>query len=203
MRNIKKTMESKKSIKEVIDERLSEADAKRVWDRAYINLERIYSAYRDVPKKVAVHTDRFIFPAVAIYQALKKYAPDKAYDIIKDSMRRISENRGRSLAKMTSIAGFRKFFLGMWGPVSRKMFGEESGFKNVFYPCEKGQFRMDITQCPYHKYLTELGCPEINTLFCDNDVYTYGNLPGLKFTRTKTIGAGDECCDFKMELVKK
>ena len=87
-------------------------------------------------------------------------------------------------------------------PTSHKMFGESSGFQNVFYPKEKGCFRMDVTACPYHKYLTELGCPELNVLFCENDVYTYGNLPGLKFTRTKTIGAGDEVCDFKMELTK-
>ncbi len=62
---------------------------------------------------------------------------------------------------------------------------------------------MDITQCPYHKYLTELGCGELNKLFCDNDVYSYGSIPGLKFTRTKTIGDGDERCDFKMELIKR
>lgn len=44
-------------------------------------------------------------------------------------------------------------------------------------------------------------CPEVNVLFCENDIHSYGNLPGLKFTRTKTIGAGDELCDFKMELL--
>ena len=97
MRNIKKTMESKKAIKAFIDERLSETDARKVWDMAHINLEKIYSAYRDVPKKVAVHTDDFIFPAVAIYRALKKYAPDEAYDVLKDSMRQISQERGRKL----------------------------------------------------------------------------------------------------------
>ena len=86
--------------------------------------------------------------------------------------------------------------------MSHKMFGESAGFKNVFYPAEKDCFRMDITQCPYHTYLTEAGCPELNILFCENDVYSYGNLPGLKFTRTKTIGAGDQLCDFKMELEK-
>lgn len=26
-------------------------------------------------------------------------------------------------------------------------------------------------------------------------------IPGLKFSRTKTIGSGDDLCDFKMELV--
>ena len=61
---------------------------------------------------------------------------------------------------------------------------------------------MDVTACPYNKYLTEMGCPEINILFCKNDEYTYGNLPGLKFSRTKTIGAGNGLCDFKMELKK-
>lgn len=44
-------------------------------------------------------------------------------------------------------------------------------------------------------------CPKLNVLFCENDIHSYGNLPGLKFTRTKTIGAGDELCDFKMELL--
>ena len=62
---------------------------------------------------------------------------------------------------------------------------------------------MDITQCSYNHYLTELGCPELTRLFCDNDIYSYGNLPGLKFTQTKTLGTGSDCCDFKMELIRK
>ncbi len=40
---------------------------------------------------------------------------------------------------------------------------------------------MDIIQCPYNKYLTEQGCPELNVLFCENDVYTYGSLLGMKY----------------------
>ena len=55
----------------------------------------------------------------------------------------------------------------------------------------------------YYKYLTELGCPEINLLFCDNDVYSYGDLPGLRFIRTKTIGSGGDLCDFKLVIDKK
>ena len=85
--------------------------------------------------------------------------------------------------------------------MSHKNFGPTAGFCNVFYPKEKNRFKMDITACPYHKYLTELGCPEINILFCDNDVYTYGNLPGMKFTRTQTIGGDGELCDFCMEIL--
>lgn len=39
--------------------------AARVWDRAHLELETIYSSYRAVPKKVADHTDNFIFPALS------------------------------------------------------------------------------------------------------------------------------------------
>ena len=45
----------------------------------------------------------------------------------------------------------------MWGPISKKMFGPDAGFGNVFYPKEKGAYRMDITKCPYNSYFTELG----------------------------------------------
>ena len=46
------------------------------------------------------------------------------------------------------------------------------------------------------RYLTELGCPEITKIFCENDERIYGNLPGLKFERKGTLGKGAEKCDF-------
>ena len=131
-----------------------------------------------------------IFPSAAIYLALKEVAPNKAYDIMKESMKKQAMGAGQSYAKMAKIPGFKKFFLGLFGSMSRKMFGESAGFKNVIHECPKGKFKMDI-----------MGCPELNVLFCDNDVYAYGNIPGMKFTRTKTIGAGDELCDFDMEVI--
>lgn len=200
MRNVRKTMKSKAFIKEEIYRRFPSDVADRVWEQAHKRLAKMYREHQDLPKGVATHTDSFIFPAAAIYLSLKKVDPKQAYDIMKVTMKEKSSKTGRSLGKMTAIPGFKSFFVKMWDTMSHKMFGETAGFKNVFYPCAKGTFKMDITQCPYNKYLTELGCPEINVLFCDNDVYTYGNLPGLKFTRTKTIGAGDELCDFKMEI---
>ena len=201
MRNAQKTMKGKTFIKAEIDERLPADVSNRVWNEAEKKLWKLFEDHPDLPGEVAAHTDSFIFPAAAIYLSLKKEAPEQAYEILRVSMKERSIKMGQSLARMTSIPGFKSLFLKMWSPVSHKMFGEKAGFKNVFYPCKKGEFRMDITQCPYNKYLTELGCPEINALFCENDIYTYGDLPGLKFSRTKTIGGGDELCDFKLEIL--
>ena len=199
MKKTEKTMKGKRAFKEKMDERLSKADSDKAWKNAYEKLDKIYLEHADLPKGVSAHTDDFIFPAAAIYLAIKEVAPDKAFEIMRDVMRERTEKIGKMLGKMTVIPGFKSFFLKMWDVMSHKMFGPTAGFKNVFYPKEKNAFRMDIIECPYHKYLTELGCPEINILFCDNDIYTYGNLPGLKFIRTKTIGAGNELCDFRME----
>ncbi len=195
------TMKSKRAFKEEITARLSSNECRKIWRDAHRRLYKMYSEHQDLPKGVAKHTDSFIFPAAAIYLAMKEVDPDMAYDVMKKIMAEKSVKTGKMIAKCCAIPGFKKFFLGMWDSMSHKMFGEASGFKNVFYPKDKRCFRMDITQCPYNKYLTEQGCPELTILFCENDIHTYGNLPGLKFSRTKTIGAGGDLCDFKMELL--
>ena len=197
-----KVLKSKESFKAEMAKRFSSSDIEKIWTDAEKRLFDMYAGHTDLPKGVSAHTDNFIFPAAAIYLSMKEIDKDTAYEIMKKVMAEKSDKFGKTLAKWCHIPGFKKFFLNMWDSISRKSFGESAGFQNVFYPKEKGCFRMDITQCPYHTYLTEAGCPELNVLFCENDVHSYGNLPGLKFTRTKTIGAGDELCDFKMELVK-
>ena len=196
-----KMMKGKKPFKDEIERRLSSSESEKIWKDAHKRLYRMYSEHKDLPTGVSAHTDSFIFPAAAIYLAMKETNSEMAYDVMKKVMAQRSGKAGKSLAKCCKIPGFKSFFLGMWDTMSHKMFGEASGFKNIFYPKEKKCFRMDIIQCPYNKYLTEQGCPELNVLFCENDVYTYGSLPGMKFTRTKTIGAGDELCDFKMEIM--
>ena len=197
----RKVMKSKKLFKAEIAKRFAPSETEKIWVDAENRLFELYASHTDLPKGVSAHTDSFIFPAAAIYLAMKEADSEIAYDIMKTKMAEKSDKMGQMIAKCCRFPGFKKFFLSMWDTMSHKMFGETAGFKNVFYPKEKSCFRMDITQCPYHTYLTEAGCPELNVLFCENDVHSYGNLPGLKFTRTKTIGAGDELCDFKMELL--
>ncbi|MCR4597701.1 MAG: L-2-amino-thiazoline-4-carboxylic acid hydrolase [Acetatifactor sp.] len=197
-----KTMKSKEMFLEELKQRMSPAEAEKIWRDAHKRLYKAYVEHMDLPKGVRSHTDSFIFPAGAIYLAMKEKDEAMAFEVMEKKMAEKSKKMGAGLAKMCKHAWFRKFFLGMWDTMSHKMFGDTCGFQNVFYPKEKGCFRMDVTACPYNKYLTEMGCPEINILFCKNDEYTYGNLPGLKFSRTKTIGAGNGLCDFKMELKK-
>ena len=108
---------------------------------------------------------------------------------------------GEKLAKMMKIPGMSRFFISLRDPISKKMSGESRGFRNEFYPREKGAWRMDIAACPYNRHFTELGCPALTKIFCENDERTYGNLPGLQFVRTSTPGKGGERCDFYLKKV--
>ena len=62
---------------------------------------------------------------------------------------------GAKLRKAAKIPEFKSIFIMMWDTISKKMFGPESGFKNVFYPKKKGEYKMDIVQCPYNAFFTD------------------------------------------------
>lgn len=56
----------------------------------------------------------------------------------------------------------------------------------------------------YHDTCVEHGCPELCPCFCDSDDIAYDDLhPKLVWHRTKTLGRGNECCDFCLKLAGK
>ena len=200
MTTAQKIMKKKQFIKDEMDRQLTLKRSNFIWRKATKRLDSILDQYKDLPKGVHTHTDSFIFPAAAIYLTAKKYIPaEKAYSIIENAAVANTTAAREKLVKLMKIPGMAGLFVRMWDPVSRKMFGENCGFKNVFYPKEKNAYRMDIIACPYNPYFTELRCPELTKIFCENDDRTYGNLPGLKFIRTGTLGKGAQKCDFYLK----
>ena len=117
-----------------------------------------------LPHGVRVHTDKYIFPAAAIYLTAKEALEDSAaYRIIEEVASRYSSAAGRKLAALMRIPGMRSLFIKAWDPIARRMFGVKNGFRNVFYPKKKGEYRMDITACPYCRI--RAGPPELTRIF--------------------------------------
>ena len=78
-----------------------------------------------------------------------------------------------------------------------KLFGTAAGFAAKEIQTGGGVWRIDMTQCPYHDACVRYGCQELCPSFYDSDDITYDGLhPKLCWHRTKTLGRGDECCDF-------
>ncbi len=192
-----KLMRKKKIYKEELDKATPMSDA--LWKQSTARLEQIQNQYGEIPKGVRGHTDK-IFPAAAVYLTVKEELGEKtAYSVLENASVRLCSEVTPKLAKLMRLPGMKSLFVRMWDPMTKKMFGPENGFRNVFYPKKKGEYRMDVVSCPYFRYFTELGCPEITKIFCENDDRIYGCMPGLEFLRTGTLGKGAERCDFRMK----
>ena len=195
-------MKKKAAIKAELDRRLPKEQADALWHQAKGKLASIMERYADLPKSMRLHTDMRVFPSAAIYLTAKERIGEKeAFSVIEDAAVALTAVYAKKLAELMRLPGMRGLFIRIWDPMTRKIFGPENGFENRFYPKVKGEYRMDILACPYCRYFTELGCPELTRIFCENDERMYGNLPGLSFERKGTLGKGADHCDFCIRRV--
>ena len=197
MTSSQKIMKKKGNFKAEIDRRLPKNQGDALWQKATDRLAMLLEQYASLPDGVRFHTENKILPAAAIYLTLKEsIGQAEAYQIMEGGTFKTADDAAKKLAALVRLPGMRSLFVKAWDPLTRKLFGESSGFQNVFYPKKKGEYRMDVVSCPYNCYFTKLGCPELTKISCGADDHVYGDLPGLKFERTTTIGRGGERCDF-------
>lgn len=142
------------------------------------------------------HLEGTILPTVAVYKALLEIDPANALNNTHTMMMEICKLGGKFMAGLLHVPGMKSFFMWCLPKMAVKMFGESCGFKQKVIECNPHVLKMDILACPYCKYAQMLGCPEVTYLFCESDVAVYGNLPGIRFIRTQTIGTGGKKCDF-------
>ena len=203
MNDAEKIMRKKAIIKAELEKTLPKAQSDALWREATARLDGLLARYRALPKGVHIHTDSRILPSAAIYLTAKEaVGPEKAYRIIEDAAVHGCAVIERKLQKLMKQPGMPGLFLKAWDPLTKKLFASGNGFQNVFYPKKKGEYRMDVTSCPYCRTFAELGCPELTKIFCENDERIYGRLPGLSFERTGTLGKGAERCDFCLRKCK-
>ncbi len=197
MNKADKILRKKTFIRKEMDKALDQKLSDEIWQEAHRKLETFLERYEDLPEGVHMHTDNYIFPSSAIYLSLKERIDEKeAYRIIEDSAAALTSRAAVILNAILKLPGLKLLFVKMWKPLCERMYGKNNGFENVYYPCGKDEFRMDIVSCPFCRYFRELGCPELTKVFCENDDRVYGKLSGIEFKRTTTLGKGADRCDF-------
>ena len=202
MKTAAQIMKKKAAMRAELEKHLPKGEADALWLQATERLSAILTRYADLPKAMRFHTEDRIFPSAAIYLTAKARLGEKtAFGIVENAAVALTDQLGKKLARLMRLPGMRSLFIRVWDPLVRKVFGPDNGFRNAFYPKQKGEYRMDVLACPYCRYFTELGCPELTRIFCENDERMYGNLPGLSFERKGTLGKGADHCDFCIRRV--
>lgn len=162
MNNAEKIMKRKANIKAELDKALPKSQSDRLWREATARLDGYLTRYNTLPRGVHIHTESRILPSAAIYLTVKEViGPEKAYRIIEDAAIKTCAEIERKLQKLMKLPGMQNLFMKAWDPMTRKLFGAGNGFENVFYPKKKGEYRMDVTSCPYYRTLRNWGVPSL------------------------------------------
>ena len=147
MKSSQKIMKKKGRFKAEIARRLPKEQSEALWLTATDKLESLLEQYASLPEGVRFHTENKIFPAAAIYLTLKEsIGQDDAYRVIEDATFKTADAAAKKLSALLRLPGMRSLFVKAWDPLTRKMFGENSGFQNVFYP--KKRASTGWTWCP-------------------------------------------------------
>ena len=192
-----------RNIKKDLIKRYGMEQVQQIWEKAGKNWEELCVRYAHLPEKTKQHTDGQMFRMAALYMALKEAYPEDALEMLGAGVVR----EGKRIAKMLSYAlhipCMDYVFLRIFAKMLDSSINEDAGFKSTKHCISKEEVNFDINQCPYCKYLTEIGCPEIIRFSCEIDEWIYGNLPGLKFERAGTLGTGADKCDFCLKRAKQ
>ena len=157
----------------------------------------------DEPKAVQTHTKNRIYPAIAVFESLVAAGASRedAAQLILDFYMTRAQKPAKAIQNLLKVPGLYKVVPKLFLVGVEKMFGSDAGFKAKHYETEKSCFRIDMLECPYMNICKKYGCPEIVPAFCASDDVAYGNMhPKLIWGRTKTLGRGDEYCDFKLTV---
>ena len=135
-----------------------------------------------------------ILPRIALYKVLQtELSAEETFTHMRTYMMDwVAAEKHAFTAKMEFVPGFYRIYSYCFLKIMRTSDLWESTQEH-----DKTHFSASITKCLWHTACRENGCPELCPLFCDVDGVTYGGLHKLGFSRTKTLGCGGDCCDFR------
>ena len=191
-----------RNIKKELVKKYGNSVAEQIWQKAGTNLEELSRRYEHLPKAVKLHTDGNMFRNAAVYMAIKEYDPEYALSILDEGVKKEGARVAKLLSILLHIPGMKVVMLRVFSRMLTSFFGEDAQFKSIRHCNSDMEISFDIIQCPYCKYLKEIGCPELVHMSCNIDEYIYGNLPGLEFKRTGTLGTGADKCDFWLRRIR-
>ena len=176
-----------------------EAELKRAMER---RLEELRAENAGASKECQQHLEAQILPGIAIYETLQTVLPkEEALQCVHGFVEERAWKLRAVFRGLLKLPGLYRKLPVVFSKGVAKLFGEAAGFSAVTLEASADAIRFDMMQCPYHDACVQYGCPELCPSFCDSDDVTYGDLhPKLVWHRTKTLGRGQDRCDFGLKI---
>ena len=153
-------------------------------------------------KEKQLHLKRQILPGIAAYETLQTVmSKEDALQTVHSYVEQHAKRAKKLFLLLMHIPGLYRKVPGIFAEQTSKLFGETAGFAAREIQVSDTVWRIDMIKCPYHDTCAQYDCPELCHCFCDSDDISYDGLhPKLFWHRTKTLGRGDELCDFCLKI---
>jgi len=118
------------------------------------------------------------------------------FDIARDAIVEVSRRHGAALAEQIGDNSLTAFARGIAD------FSADGALESDLVELTDTTFGFDVSRCRYAEMYQALGIAELGaTMSCNRDgSLIEGFNPNIKFTRTQTIMAGADHCDFRFEV---
>lgn len=149
-------------------------------------------------KKMAVHMKTAILPSIAVYKEMLSFGYTK-----EESLRRIKEsailaNKGFAcFFKAIGKLSFGYFLFRKMCPIALNNSFCKPGWDIKWIKNNNETIEFHAKKCLYVDIMKKEECLELVPVFCQVDDYIYGNMNNVIWDRKKTLGNGDELCDFR------
>lgn len=150
-------------------------------------------------RRLRWHLERNILPGLALYQVLGRHAEDKE-PVLKEIevLFAASFTRGRTFVQLLDRlpGAFGLLRLSARWQLARRF--PRSGWDVRWVEDSADCVAFDIHRCFYYEVLSSYDAPLLTAAYCRMDDVVYSALPAeISWERSKTLGRGDDCCDFR------
>ena len=138
----------------------------------------------------------YVFPAVALYRAVERYAPGDALKITRNYGTKMGIRLKRIFRRITALPGVPTL---MWKNMDKIATKMSDGYEIENLTVTEHLCAMDVVACPLYEKAKELGTPEAVQMICCMDKEYMNGFRGIDYIRTKSVAEGDECCDYRLK----
>jgi hypothetical protein len=174
------------------------AEAARLAARVQTRFEELYAGRpRFVQRALRDHLENNILPGLALYQTLRDELEQEA------ALAEVDRLFGDSFEQVARLMPYLGYVPNLFDVL--RQFGRWSlqnnfpsqGWELEWVEDNEQTFAFDMHSCFYLSVLTAYDAPELTPAYCRMDDLMYEALPpAVRWARTKTLGRGDDCCDF-------
>ena len=185
-----------KALLDTLSEESAEDNAALVL-RMESEYKRFLSEQSFADAMLARHLKKSILPAVAAYKTLLAAGKtqNQAFEAVRASVLADSEKQKIAFQKIGTLP-FGFFLMRLMTPLSLKTTFGPSGWDFTWKQNDRRALKWNCSRCFYADIFTQHKVSELTSIFCESDDVVYGSIPTIRWARTRTIGNGDDVCDF-------